>query len=197
MLECINKECEFNKDAYCTGTNVNIYKTNCAARIIPTEQKENRCYNEECPRNNKNGLCLLPILPTTECKDRNTEQPIPLNYEEEYYKLKAENEELKSLNQTQSQSIKDMQKDINNLNQLIEKKDIKIEKLEKEISSLKEVINEGNEQLTNEYSNKIIIAEQEINRLNTEVACLKAFKEKDNKQIQNLKDTIKSMAAAL
>ena len=197
MLECINKECEFNKDAYCTGTNVNIYKTNCAARIIPTEQKENRCYNEECPRNNKNGLCLLPILPTTECKDRNTEQPIPLNYEEEYYKLKAENEELKSLNQTQSQSIKDMQKDINNLNQLIEKKDIKIEKLEKEIDSLKEVVNEGNEQLTNEYSNKIIIAEQEINRLKESLTIKNDIAEKYFKENENLKDAVKKLVEVL
>ena len=34
-----------------------------------------------------------------ECKDKNTKQPTPINYEEEYNKLKKENEELKEYNQ--------------------------------------------------------------------------------------------------
>ena len=136
------------------------------------------------------------------------------NAAEQMEELRKENKELRNklkefntLNNTQSQSIIDMQKDIDeykdhlkkknehirDLNQLIENKDIKIEKLER----LKEVINEENEQLTNEYSNKLIIAEQEINRLNTEVACLKAFKEKADKRIQHLINAIKNTAAAL
>ena len=99
-------------------------------------------------------------------------------FDEENQKLKAEISEYKQINKNLSEELKNsditnrnMKTEINNLNELIEKKDIKIEKLER----LKEVINEENEQLTNEYSNKIIIAEQEINRLNTEVACLNLF----------------------
>ena len=84
-----------------------------------------------------------------------------------------------------------------NLNELIEKKDIKIEKLEKEIDSLKEVVNEGNEQLTNEYSNKIIIAEQEINRLKESLTIKNDIAEKYFKENENLKDAVKKLVEVL
>ena len=151
------------------------------------------CINKEC-RRYKSGVC------NKKCDHRIKPTHIP-NYAEEQLEYAKENktnlmEQVKNGVNYEEGYFK-LLKENANLNQLIEKKDIKIEKLEKEIDSLKEVINEENEQLTNEYSNKIIIAEQEINRLNTEVACLKAFKEKDNKQIQNLKDAVKKLAEIL
>lgn len=69
--------------------------------------------------------------------------------------------------------------------------------LKEENEELKKEIEEGNELLETEYQNKLFIAEQEINRLSTENACLKAFKEKADKRIQHLIDAIKNIAKGL
>ena len=197
MLECINKECRQYKSGVCPKE--------CDRRIKPTHIPNYAEEQLEYAKDNGTGVCQQQVKE-------------PVNYEEEYEQIKGENSNLqatiKELHEEIEQVMQEKEKlkesnsinyneykehlkkkneHIRDLNQLIENKDIKIEKLER----LKEVINEENEQLTNEYSNKIIIAEQEINRLNTEVACLKAFKEKDNKQIQNLKDAIKKLAEVL
>lgn len=238
--------------------------------------KEIICYNKEC-ESNKDNKCTDKMMNVGSslvgCPIKIKE---PINYEEEYNKLKKENEETKERNHTQSESIKEMLKEIeelkefkikykrmenqfNNNNKVLEDYSVKItileadnkeykraneglaaeskerlqtikkltrqieentenailrnkvedlgkqieelQKVNKEIndhnSYLKKEVEEGNEVLENEYHNKIFLAEQEINRLNTEVACLKAFKEKDNKQIQNLKDAVKKLAEVL
>ena len=95
-----------------------------------------------------------------------------VNYEEGYFELLKENA---------------------NLNQLIENKDIKIEKLEQEL----EEVQGKNKNFLSLVEKDIEGNKKEINRLNTEVACLKAFKEKADKRIQHLINAIKNTAAAL
>ena len=151
------------------------------------------CINKEC-RRYKSGVC------NKKCDHRIKPTHIP-NYADEQLEYAKENkinlmEQVKKCGNYEEGYFK-LLKENANLNQLIEKKYIKIEKLEKEIDSLKKVVNEGNERLETEYSNKFFIAEQRINNLNTEVACLEAFKEKNNKQIQNLKDAVKKIAEVL
>jgi chromosome segregation ATPase len=263
MLECGYKECNLNNNGVCV--NPTFAKDRCKNRTkstktlnyaeeqlnnaIEKEKKKNEkvCYTEDC-QHNKDNECQAGKANCLAAK--------PINYEEEYYKLKKENEELKSLNHTQSQSIKDMQKDIENykftntslqttnkelheeIDQVMEEKEnlktiIKgkqeverdneklrnllfdkgtevskqlkqieeLQKVNKQINDhniyLKKEVEEENEVLENEYHNKIFLAEQKINSLSTEVACLKVFKEKDNKQIQNLKDAVKKLAEVL
>ena len=99
----------------------------------------------------------------------------------------------KELAEARGENNKKFDEENTNLNELIENKDIKIEKLER----LKEVINEENEQLTNEYSNKIIIAEQEINRLKESLTVKNDIAEKYFKENENLKDAVKKLSEVL
>ena len=197
MLECINKECRQYKSGVCPKE--------CDRRIKPTHIPNYAEEQLEYAKDNGTGVCQQQVKE-------------PVNYEEEYEQIKGENSNLqatiKELHEEIDQVMQEKEKlkesnsinyneykehlkkkneHIRDLNQLIENKDIKIEKLER----LKEVINEENEQLTNEYSNKIIIAEQEINRLKESLTIKNDIAEKYFKENENLKDAVKKLAEVL
>lgn len=168
--------------------------------ILEEDNKEYKRANEGLAAESKERLQTIKKL-QRQIED-NTENAILRNRIEDLEK------ELKSLKNTynakqtqwENEQVKQVEvliKENTNLNELIEKKDIKIERLEKEVKSLKEVINEGNEQLETEYTNKIIIAEQKINRLNTENTSLKEEKEKSDNYIQQLINALKGIAKVL
>lgn len=190
MLECARWRVENELGVVDPCFNCKIKESDCPTYTDKKEEqqehakeKENRCYNESCERNNKNGECNsnLPNLKEF-CMSKDIKQPKPINYEEEYNKLKKENEQYKACNKLliddnkayhieNEKLISDMvgtseekgklEQEINHLNYLIEKKDIKIEKLEKEIENwcnletkdTKEVnrLNAENNKLTFQY----------------------------------------------
>lgn len=99
-MECINKECDFNNNGRCNHQVVSNTCVLCEKRIDPMhtpnyaeEQLEHAkakeesiytlCYNKECQHYKKNNKCGITIA--LECSSLMKE---PINYEEEYYKLK-------------------------------------------------------------------------------------------------------------
>lgn len=100
IMECINKECGFNIDNECHHNVISNTCIECDKRTKPqhtpsyaeeqleyAKEKENKCYNEKCNQNDKNGKCQMEgQYYIDNCTSRDMEQPIPINYEEEYKK---------------------------------------------------------------------------------------------------------------
>lgn len=119
LSQCLNKCCELNQDGNCIGVETNFYKLNCTERIKPQHtlnyaeeqlehamEKETRCYNEKCNRNDKNGKCQMKEQYYIDnCTSRDMQQPILINYEEEYKKLKEEKEELEKNTRSKVEEI--------------------------------------------------------------------------------------------
>lgn len=101
-MECFNKACNYQIDNKCKVSEEGCYvrvendfdklktPTYAEEQLEHAKDKQNRCYNESCEYNNKNGECKSVNAERFKCIDRNTKQPTPINYEEEYNKLKKE-----------------------------------------------------------------------------------------------------------
>lgn len=102
-MECLSKNCQYNKEDKCEVAEKGCYirsiehtpsyaeeqlehaqdkeKTNKTIRDkIESYEKENRCYNEKCARNDKNGECK--INGAYICRDIDNKIPTPINHEE-------------------------------------------------------------------------------------------------------------------
>lgn len=159
MLECGRWKVENKLGVVDPCFNCNIKESDCpvyekdkthtpsyaAEQLEYAKKKENICYNESCERNNKNGLCNDVLLEY--CSNRDTGQPTPINYEEEYKRLKAENEEYKQANiilgnfrEKQDKKIKELEDLIDGLQGESAELILKCGGYETEISELRQSI---------------------------------------------------------
>lgn len=188
MLECINKECTLSVKGRCQDKELNNHKANCSVCIKPTHtlshaeeqlqneiDKEEVCYNVECKHNSKTGVCVLKsdII----CFNKIKEPPV-LNYEEEYKKLKADNEklidnaiktdreiaELKRKHENQRVNIKCGIEDNKKLKDKNETLELCNKQLQNENEGLKEQIELQKKQLENE-TNRYKSVKKELEEL--------------------------------
>ena len=114
--------------------------------------EENRCYNEKCKDNDKNGICKLPLHFIKVCEIIDIKQPTAINYEEEYNKLKKENLDYSLRLNNQGIRIKTDGNQIQKLFTEIDSLKLKAtvtEKLEIEIKNLNEIIERKDKELNN------------------------------------------------
>lgn len=129
----------------------------CRSQFLVTskeadEEKGNKCYNEECKENNKNGVCLAPkeALKYHPCIVRYIEKPILINYEEEYKKLKEESEDLRERLDNQAESIGSYIKE----NETFKRSEEEYKKTIDELKKTRDYLNKANVILEKEIRDK-------------------------------------------
>lgn len=204
MIECLNKECVDCKEGKCKDKEVISGELACCNNIKPNHtpsyaeeqlnhaiDKENRCYNEKCQYNNKSGLCEASnVGEYLLCEGKELERLKPINYEEEYHKLKKELKDIKHIYYNSDTSdIKEENKQLKERNKLLEEKDkeqeerIEIQKIRiRELT----VENEGFRQGIEGYKERIKSYEKEINSLKLKAAVT----EKLEIEINNLNEIV-------
>ena len=184
MLECINKECDSCRKDICYDSEVNNIGC-CADRIKPTHTPT---YAEE-------------QLNHAIEKENNTPAAAPIDYEEEYRKLKKENEELKRGNENlkeildnKDNYIIERERHISDLEGIIDSLKLKsavTEKLEIEINNLNAIIDSKDDEINDlQISHNII--ERENNNLKANINLISKCEEN-----QKLKEIIKSLSDVL
>lgn len=183
MLECINQMCTDNKKGECTNSIISTKNIDCCHRKTKTpsyaeEQlenaidKENRCYNSECAANDQKGKCTAKLTENYICETRQENPPKFINYEEEYKKLKAENETLSSKVTLLEQDNKEFQHANNGL--AAESK----ERLQT-IKKLQRVIEENSENV--ELRNQI----EDLDSILTSTSNERDYLKKENEKLSN------------
>jgi len=128
MLECINKECIDCKEGKCQNKRVISGESGCCTRIKPTHTPT---YAEEQLEHTKKKTPSYQGEHIEDIKE-------PINYEEEYKKLKAENAILR----VNYNGIKEIREELRKENRELSKKNTE---LENKVESLKRVVNELND----------------------------------------------------
>ena len=180
-LKCVNESCGSSLNGECAKQMVNDLGY-CSAKIEPTHTPT---YAEEQ---------LNHVLE----KENNT--PVaPIDYEEEYHKLKKENEELKDRLNNQGKRIKTDGNQIQKLFVEIDSLKLKAavtEKLEIEINNLNEIIERKDKEIHDlQISHNII--EQENNQLKFNAEELGQMVDEGEEEIKQLKTRIENRQVAI
>lgn len=133
-----------------------------------------KCHNKKCDRCVDNKCTATNVYKV--CSNYKSE---PINYEEEYYKVNKENEEMKRLNFGLSDKLEtiddEYQEEIKELKTKIENRQLAIKKLHEQISNTDKYVASCEEYVKSEKENN----------------------EKLEKEVEILKDTIKTLANLL
>lgn len=165
-------------------------------------EKETICYNKECNRNDKNGSCRIKEkYYVKNCTSRDIEQPIQINYEEEYKKLEIKfNEHLSYINtlENDNENLKAEKERLeNDTRSKIEEINKSHEIIKEENERLKKEVEEGYQCVENEYENKLFLAEQKANEsINSLMLLNDKYMEKQKTMESDLikyEDTIKTL----
>jgi chromosome segregation ATPase len=214
MLECINKECIYNKNKECTSGAIVKQGVQCDGRIKPTHtptyaeeqlnhaiEKEYECYSKKCNRCIENKCTATNVYKV--CVNRESK---PINYEEEYNKLKKESEEQKEDSENYIKEIKEhigyigkIQAKNKELNKEIDSLKLKAavtEKLEIEINNLNEII-ERKEKEINDLQVSHNIIEQENNQQKFQMKELGKIIDEGEEEIKELKTRMENRQVAI
>jgi len=150
------------------------------------QDKELKCYNKKCNHNKENKCNISSVTENCGCKERLKE---PINYEEEYNKLKSENERLNKGIELKNSTIKHLESVLKIKDSVIIKDIETVEKLNKIIESQNEQI-ERLGKSTNEYYYNWIEAQKEAE---TATKLLSNFRHMEAGQQEKLKEKVESL----
>lgn len=226
MAECLTKtcgtndngKCEINKE-YCTDK-IEHTPTYAEGQLEYAQDKENRCYNEKCVSNNKNGLCEEQKH-ISMCDIRDTKQPTPINYEAEYNKLKSQNGTLQGQLEVANKHNELFLKDIGEFRKALDVaikeadkfkeeskvKDKEVEKLETQYNKQSETIRKmilekiglkaRCSSINSELGQHLIESEDEREKLKAEVTEYKETRDYLNRANECLENEIKELGTII
>jgi len=184
-MKCLNAKCNAYNKGECMSKD-----ERCGIRIVKTlnyaeeqlehaKDKENRCYDKECAANESNTCTAYTPL---ECTKRIKE---PINYEEEYNKIKKENGELIIKIDNRDKMIEDLETHIRQSVSMYDEARQHLKENEDEKEKLRQLLlDKGVE--NSKIKEEIIKLRGELNVKETQLSCM----DKSNQEIKEASEIL-------